>query len=195
MGHGARGAMARPLDELDDQIISLLQHDGRCSTAEIARQLGIPRSTARRRVESLVSDGVITIRAFADSQTIGLPIHVWIELRVTPEEVAQVTRALIELKELRWVGIMSGASNILAEGFFTSNQHLHAFSMERLARIPGIQQVEMHHVLSLEKFAFDWTTMRHAHQDYTLQNVPKRGRRSAAYRHNDRYVSSPGDRA
>lgn len=163
--------MARHLDNLDEQIISMLQVDGRRSSADIARELGIPRSTVRRRIESLVEDKVITIRAFADAQTIGLPIHVWLELRVAPEEVADVSHALTELKELRWVGIVSGASNILAEGFFVSNQHLHTFAMERLARIPGIHQIEMHHVLSLEKFAFDWTTMLHANEDYVRAMV------------------------
>lgn len=163
--------MARALDSLDERIISMLQFDGRRSTADIARTIGVPRTTIHRRIDSLVDDGVITIRAFADAQTIGLPVHIWIELRVTPAEIASVTKALSHLKELRWVGIVSGACNILAEGFFSSNEHLHAFTMLRLSRIPGIQNIEMHHVLSLEKFAFDWAEMLHADESYRGQTV------------------------
>ena len=158
--------MARELDPLDEKIISMLECDGRRSSSDISRQLGIPRSTIHRRIESLVDDGVIVIRAFADSRTIGLPTHVWFELRVALEEIARVAHEMARFKELRWVGIISGSSNILAEGFFTSTPHLHAFVTHRLAHLSGIQQLDTHHVLSLEKFAFDWSSMLHAVEDY-----------------------------
>jgi Lrp/AsnC family transcriptional regulator for asnA, asnC and gidA len=159
--------MARELDELDEKIISMLESDGRRSSSDISRQLGVPRSTIHRRIESLVEDGVIVIRAFANSRTIGLPNHVWFELRVALENIAMVAHEMARFKELRWVGIISGSSNILAEGYFTSNAHLHAFVTQRLAQLTGIQQLDTHHVLSLEKFAFDWSSMLHAAEDYT----------------------------
>ena len=158
--------MSRNIDDLDEQIIAQLQLDGRRPAAEIARELGIPRATVRRRIESLTSDGIITIRAYANAQEIGLPIHVWIVLRVSLDRIVPAARALSGFKELRWVGVVSGGSNILTEGFFSSTQHAHAFFTQRLATVPGIQQVETLHVLSLEKFAFDWTAMRYANQDY-----------------------------
>lgn len=164
--------MTDQIDELDERIITMLEVDGRRSAADIARELGVPRATVHRRIERLVNEGFITIRAFAHSHRIGLPLHVWIELRVALEHVVEVARAVCEFKELRWVGVISGSSNILAEGYFSSSRHLHAFLTERLARLPGIQQVETHHVLSLEKFAFHWTAMRHASEDYDLADTP-----------------------
>ncbi len=163
--------MARDIDEIDEQIIGQLQVDGRRSAAEIARELGLPRATVRRRIESLTSEGLITIRAYAYSHQIGLPIHVWIVLRVSLDRVVAAAQMLSTFKELRWVGVVSGGSNILAEGFFSSSQHAHAFFTQRLASVSGIQQVETLHVLSLEKFAFDWTAMRHADEDYDLSSV------------------------
>lgn len=158
--------MPRNIDELDEQIISKLQVDGRRPAADIAREIGVPRATAQRRIESLESDGVIAIKAYANAEGIGLPVHVWIVLRVALDSVVFAAEVMSGFKELRWVGIVSGGSNILAEAFFSSNQHAHAFFTQRLASVVGIQQVETLHVLSLEKFAFDWTSMRHASEDY-----------------------------
>lgn len=84
--------MARYIDELDEQIIGQLQIDGRRSAAEIARKFGIPRATVRRRIGSLTSEGLITIRAYANSEEIGLPIHVWFVLRVSLDRVVSAAR-------------------------------------------------------------------------------------------------------
>jgi hypothetical protein len=73
-----------------------------------------------------------------------------------------VSHALEEAPELRWIGVVSGRCSILAEGYFTSNRRLKDFLADRLAQLPGIQSVDTLHVLSLQKFTFDWTTMRHA---------------------------------
>lgn len=158
--------MARALDSLDERVISMLQVDGRRPAAEIARELGTPRATVQRRIEALVRDEIITVRAYALARLIGLPIHVWIELRVALEHLTSLARTIAGYKELRWVGIVSGGSNILTEGFFSSNEHLHAFFTERLAGLNGIQQIETLQVLSLEKFSFDWIAMRHASKEY-----------------------------
>ena len=156
----------RPLDELDEQIINLLEADGRRSAADIARSLGSTRGTIHRRIDHLVDEQRITVRAFAISQNIGLPIHLFFTLRVAFEHLTHVAQSITKFKELRWVAVTSGRSNILAEGYFGSTRHLHAFVTRRLGPLPGILEVETLNVLSLEKFGFDWTTIRHASEDY-----------------------------
>jgi DNA-binding Lrp family transcriptional regulator len=160
------------IDELDEQIISLLEADGRRSAAEIALELGTTRGKIHRRIERLIDEELITIRAFAISRNIGLPVHLFFTFRVAFEQLAKVAQAATTFKELRWVAVTSGRSNILAEGYFSSNQHLHAFVTRRLAPLPGILEVETLNVLSLEKFAFDWTAIRHASEDYEAQPSP-----------------------
>ena len=162
----ADATVKRQIDELDEQIICLLEADGRRSAAEIARCLGSTRGTIHRRIERLVDEQRITVRAFAISRNIGLPIHLFFTLRVAFEHLTNVAQALTTFKELRWVAVTSGRSNVLAEGYFGSTQHLHAFVTRRLGPLTGILEVETLNVLSLEKFAFDWTTIRHASEDY-----------------------------
>jgi Lrp/AsnC family transcriptional regulator for asnA, asnC and gidA len=159
----------REVDELDENIISALEADGRRPAADIARELGLPSSTVHRRIDALVEDGLITIRAMAYSDNIGLPMHLFLLLQVSLQHIDQVARRLAEMSELRWVAIASGSSNLLAEGFFRSNEHLHAFFSQRLAPLQGVTRVESLHVLHLAKFGFDWTGMRHAHEAYPLK--------------------------
>ena len=163
--------MSHEIDSLDEQIITMLQADGRRSAADIARALQVPRATVHRRIDSLVNEGVITIRAYANSQKIGLPIHVWFEIYVPLDSATDVSRALEDFKELRWIGIVSGHCSILAEGYFTSSRHLHTFLTEHLAHLPGVQNVETLHVLNLQKFTFDWTSMRHAGKGSDVDSI------------------------
>ncbi len=166
------GTLVCHLAELDEQIIALLQADGRRSAAEIARVLGSTRGTIHRRIQRLVDEQFITIRAFAVSRNIGLPVHLFFALRVAFEQLNLVAKSIADFKELRWVAVTSGQRNVLAEGFFSSTEHLNAFVTRRLAPLPGILEVETLNVLSLEKFGFDWTAIRHASEDYAIEPAP-----------------------
>src|SRR5207244_12430670 len=90
------------IDELDEQIISLLEADGRRSAAEIARVLGTTRGKIHRRIERLVDEELITIRAFAISRNIGLPGHLFFTFRVAFEQLAQVAQAATTFTDLHW---------------------------------------------------------------------------------------------
>jgi Lrp/AsnC family transcriptional regulator for asnA, asnC and gidA len=51
------------IDPLDRRIIDLLRVDGRRTYVELAEELGVREGTIRRRVDQLISDGVIRIAA------------------------------------------------------------------------------------------------------------------------------------
>ena len=65
--------MAHSVDEFDREIIGLLQQDGRLANVEIARALGITEGTVRKRLERLLSEGIIRIMAVADPVALGRP--------------------------------------------------------------------------------------------------------------------------
>lgn len=81
----------------------LLQADGRRSAAEIARVRGSARGTIHRRIQRLVDEQFITIRAFAVSRNIRLPVHLFFALRVAFEQLNLVAKSIADFKELRWV--------------------------------------------------------------------------------------------
>lgn len=115
------------VDELDLKIIGALQVDGRRPVAEIARQIGMSKSTVQRRLDTLIRDRVIMIAAYADSAKLGLGIHVHLNLRVDLSAYQRVTDAVAALTEVRWVAVTTGPADIVVEAYFASSNHLHEF--------------------------------------------------------------------
>jgi Lrp/AsnC family transcriptional regulator for asnA, asnC and gidA len=51
------------IDPLDRRIVDLLRVDGRRTYVELAEEIGVREGTIRRRLDQLISDGVIRIAA------------------------------------------------------------------------------------------------------------------------------------
>jgi Lrp/AsnC family transcriptional regulator for asnA, asnC and gidA len=147
------------VDDLDLKVIGALQIDGRRPVAEIARELGVPKSTVQRRLDTLIRDQVIIIAAYADSAKLGLGIHVHLNVRVELVEYQAVIDAITALTEVRWVAITTGPADIVAEAYFASPNHLYEFIRDKLAPIKGISSVETSIILSVEKLTFHWDAL------------------------------------
>lgn len=153
------------IDDLDLRIIAELQDDGRKPTVEVARALGVPRTTVARRIERLIDEHIITVGVFANGPRIGLPIQVIIEVLVDPTRTDQVIDAVTALDEVRWVGVASGPVDLLVEAMLTSPVHLRHFILKKLGRIDGITQLRTAHILKVAKIAFDWSRMLRAGEE------------------------------
>ena len=60
------------MDELDRQIITILEKDGRAANATIAREVGVSEGTVRRRLKRLIGDEIIKVMAFPDPNGEGI---------------------------------------------------------------------------------------------------------------------------
>ena len=78
------------IDATDRQIIALLQADGRASNVDIARAVGVTEGTVRKRVERLLSEGIIRVVAVPNVDKLGLEVETVIMLKV---DLGQSTRA------------------------------------------------------------------------------------------------------
>ncbi|MGH9173649.1 MAG: Lrp/AsnC family transcriptional regulator [Vicinamibacterales bacterium] len=149
----ARGVQ---LDELDLRIIGALRFDGRRPVAELARELDVPKSTVQRRLDALIRERVIRVAALADSARLGLNLHAQLNLSVDLAHYQAVIDAIRELTEVHWLAVTTGSKDLVAEGYFASATHLHAFIREKLAPITGINSIETSVILSVEKLSFHW---------------------------------------
>jgi Lrp/AsnC family leucine-responsive transcriptional regulator len=71
------------LDEIDQQILTLLQDDARLSNAAIAEQVGLTASTIFERIKKLEKRGVIKkYVAIVDPAQVGSPITAFVRLVV-----------------------------------------------------------------------------------------------------------------
>ena len=70
------------LDRTDKKILLLMQRDDTLSAGQLAEQVGISKTACWRRVQRLVSEGVIQRRvAMLDAAQVNLGLTVYISVR------------------------------------------------------------------------------------------------------------------
>jgi DNA-binding Lrp family transcriptional regulator len=127
-----------PLDELDRRLVARLQANARASTAELARQLGVARTTVVARLARLEQGGVIvgyTVRLAATEGEQG--VQAFVSLNVSPKAARKVIERLSLLPELRQLAAVSGEFDYLAVLRAPSTQRLDAL-LDEIGEIDGV---------------------------------------------------------
>ena len=117
----------------DQCIIALLQADGRLQHTDLARRLGIPEATVRRRMKRLLDERVMQIVAVPDPYRIGYDTHAIIGLRVQPGRIEDVIAVLDPLPQIRYIGVTAGTYDVVVEALFANLDAALAVN----ARLPG----------------------------------------------------------
>ncbi|MGR3932192.1 Lrp/AsnC ligand binding domain-containing protein [Streptomyces sp. BRA346] len=123
--------------------VELLRHDGRASAAEVARALGISRSTAYRLAQSLLRRGLVRPRVEIEPALLGYALEVVVELHAAPGAIQQVADALARHPSARYVSIVAGTSSVIHHGVFRNEEGLAEFLTHDLAAFPGITACEV----------------------------------------------------
>ena len=114
----APAAVPRPVtarDELDRALVALLQANARESTANLARRLGVARTTVVARLARLETEGVIvgyTVRLARDAA--GAAVQAYVGIRISPKAARDVVHRLSRFPELRQLASVSGEFDYLA---------------------------------------------------------------------------------
>ena len=130
--------MPLPLDDLDRRLIARLQANARASTAELARQLGVARTTIVARIARLESGGAIvgyTVRLVATEGEQG--VMAYVNLAVSPKTARAVIERLSLLPELRQLAAVSGEFDYLAVLRAPNTQRLDAL-LDEIGDIHGV---------------------------------------------------------
>ena len=142
------------LDLADRCIIALLQVDGRLSHTEIARRLGIPEATVRRRMKRLLDERTIQIVAQPEPFKTGFGVRTIIGLKVRPGKMAEALAALRPLQQIRYIGVTIGTYDIVIETIFHDNKELRDFMLVTLGQTPGLESTETSYLLDIAKWAY-----------------------------------------
>ena len=140
--------MQTPLDDTDRQLLSLLQANARESTATLARQLGLARTTVVSRIARLERDGVVAgygvrMGTRMDSNT----VRAWCSLSVLPQAGPQVLRTLGAMPEVEEVSAVSGSFDYLAFLRCPTHERLDAL-LDQIGQMDGVQRTQTSIVLS-----------------------------------------------
>lgn len=103
------------MDATDQQLLALLRENARAPTAELARRLGLSRTTVQSRIERLERGGVIlgySVRTSAahDAAQVRALVMIAAEPRLSPS----IESALRRLPQVRTLHSVSGVHDFIA---------------------------------------------------------------------------------
>lgn len=130
------------MDELDRKIIQILQENGRASNASIARDVGVSEGTVRRRLQSLLQDGIIKVVALPDPEVLGYNTEALVGIQVDPDKIDEVARQLAALRESSWVSVTTGSFDIFSWVTLPSSEDLGNFLKSEVGTISGVRRTE-----------------------------------------------------
>ena len=136
------------LDDLDRRLLALLQANARESTAQLARRLGVARTTVLARLARLEREQVITgytVRLAADASD--RSVQAFVGIVTDPKQGREVTRALAGLPELQQLSSVSGEFDYIALLRAETTARLDAL-LDEIGEIPGVARTTSSVVLA-----------------------------------------------
>jgi Lrp/AsnC family transcriptional regulator for asnA, asnC and gidA len=143
---------------VDSRIINMLQKDGRLSNTEIAKKLGISEATVRSRLKRLIDDEYIQIVAVSNPFKLGFEIAGDLYIHVEMKKVDRVIKELKKLKELWYIVVTTGDTNLNAEFVVKTREDLNDLVYNKISKIDGIIRVESSVIMKFAKRRYDFGT-------------------------------------
>lgn len=132
----------------DQRLLMLLRENARASTAELARRLGVSRTTVQSRIERLERKGVIagyTLRLSGEFERTQVQAHVLIT--AAPKLTAQVVDRLAEIIAVQTVHSVSGSFDMIAMLSARSIGELDA-AIDAIGALDGVERTLSSIILS-----------------------------------------------
>lgn len=136
------------MDDLDEHLLERLRDNARAPVAELARALGLSRTTIQSRLARLERSGVIagySVR-LSESREAAL-IRAHIMLTVEPRQAAAVTAALRRLAGVRTLQSVSGPCDLIA-GVEAADVGEMDGLIGEIGALPGVERTQASIVLA-----------------------------------------------
>ena len=142
------------MDQLDLDIISFLQKDGRMPLTEIAKELGVSEGTVRNRVSQLMDKQTIQVVGMADPHQLGYDAPAVIAVSVQPQKLNEVVELIADLPEVSYLIMVSGEYDLMVEVMCKDRDSLAALLNERIRGLDGVTRTQTFFILHTYKMAF-----------------------------------------
>jgi len=136
------------MDDLDQHLLSRLRDNARAPVAELARALGLSRTTVQSRLARLERTGVIAGYAvkLSEARESAL-VHAFVMLTVEPKQAAAVTAALKGIPGVRKLQSVSGPFDMVASVEASSVSDMDAL-IDEIGAMRGVERTNSSIVLS-----------------------------------------------
>ncbi|MFD2236589.1 Lrp/AsnC family transcriptional regulator [Aureimonas populi] len=134
--------------EKDELLIALLAENARAPVAELARRLGLSRTTVQARIERLEREGVIAGYAVRISEAAERAlIRAHILMTVKPKHAARTIAQLKEMREVRTLHSVSGEVDLIAMVAAGSVAALDSV-VDRIGELDGVERTQTSIILA-----------------------------------------------
>lgn len=136
------------LDDTDRALLDLLRQNARRSIADLARHLGLARTTVQSRLERLERQRIIIgYSVLVDGRVEAAALRAHVMITVGPKQVGGIEAALRKMPEVRSLHSVSGAFDLLAVVAAASISELDA-AIDRIGAVQGVERTTSAIVLS-----------------------------------------------
>jgi DNA-binding Lrp family transcriptional regulator len=148
-GKSTSGLVTMPnLDKLDHLLIARLREDARAPVAELARSLGVSRTTVQSRIARLERAKVITgysvrlAESFEKNQ-----IHAYVMITVGPKRASGVSAEIKKMPAVRLLQSVSGTFDMIALASTPSVREMDDL-IDAIGSLEGVERTTSSVVLS-----------------------------------------------
>ncbi len=136
------------IDSKDQSIISLLQKDGRMSVKDIAKAMGLTRTTVTKRMERLEASGVITgYSAVVRKDFFDKKIRGWVMINTIPNLEEAAISAMKMIPEVSRIYTTNGRWD-LAVAIWAADLEGFDAALTKIRQVDGIESTETNLLLS-----------------------------------------------
>lgn len=138
-------------DRIDRRILKLLQHNGRLTNAELAKQVNVSSATCHRRTQRLFDDGYVrAVRAEIAPERVGRGVLVVVGVvldRSTPDSFAAFENAIVELPFVLDCHLVAGDFDYFLKIRVRDIADFNRLHGDRLIALPGVRQTRTFFVM------------------------------------------------
>jgi DNA-binding Lrp family transcriptional regulator len=136
------------MDDIDQHLLAKLRENARAPVAELARGLGLSRTTVQSRLARLERTGVIA--GYSVKLAEGwraAQVHAYVMLTIEPKQAAAVTAALKRIAGVRTLQSVSGPYDMLAVVEAGGVREMDAL-IDEIGAVRGVERTNSSIVLS-----------------------------------------------
>src|SRR5882757_1328808 len=145
------GAAGRDLDRIDRSLLAKLQHDGRTTVSQLAREVNLTITPTLERVRRLEASGHIEgYFARLNPGKLGLGLLAYVEVsldRTTPDAFERFKQVMLAHDEVMECHMVAGGFDYLLKVRVIDMESYRRFLGDRIASVRGVQTTHTYFVM------------------------------------------------
>ena len=146
------------IDRIDQNMIRLLQKDGRMSIVDIAKELGISETTARTRLKRLIRKEIINVVAVSNPIKLGFEIIGNLKLTIDLKKKDYILSRLVKNDKLNYIALTTGGTDLDVEFIARSLDEFKTLIFNEIPNIDGVISLDTSLIVEIVKDTWDFGT-------------------------------------